>query len=281
MEEEGYHNQLQVLLNPDTVYHYTCAQVAIEYILNDKRLRLSPFSSTNDPLEYHDIPFGGAHWGDIPDADKNYFTTEKKLTNYFRKNLRFVSFCRNKEFSEIDNTDINYEIPNRLGCLRPRMWSQYGDGHKGVCIAFSLTELEKQLELHGKIFHGFYSERVDYFGFPVVSVSDISLDGNLIAKKGVDAYTEEFINLKWKDLLFRKHEDYRDEIEHRIILKTEKANDNYLFIDITKSIKAIILGDKFNPIYDPILTKQAKETGVFIKKLFWRNGEFILLDNIY
>ena len=38
----------------DLVYHYTKKYIALEKILSNKTLRLSPCSYTNDPVEYKD-----------------------------------------------------------------------------------------------------------------------------------------------------------------------------------------------------------------------------------
>ena len=274
MDIDKYNQHLELLLDPDTVYHYTTAQVAMEHILKDKKLRLSPFTSTNDPMDYNYIFFGVTLWGERDDLENNALKAIVNLKKITRNNLCFVSFCRNRDITELKNSDrLN---SNRLGCFRPRMWSQYGDGHKGVCIAFSLKELEKQLELQEIKNQGFYSGQIEYFDFPVISRKEISLKGNEIADIGAEKYAEDFIQKNWNKFLFRKHKDYRDEGEHRIIMRTTEPYNDFLFLDITNSIRAIILADNFNTTYYPIISTKSKELKIFARKFHWRNGEFLI-----
>ena len=284
MDVEKHNSQLKILLDPDTVYHYTSSKVAMEHILKDKKLRLSPYTRTNDPMDYDYMYFGVSLWGEKGDLEKNTILVSKYLKDYTRDYLRFVSFCRNRKYPDSIDTESLYNLDflnmpsNKLGWFRPRMWSQYGEGHQGIRIAFSLSELEKELELHGERKKEFFSDEVDYFDFPVIPQNELLLDGKKIAEMGVEVFAKEYIKTKWKALLFRKHKDYRDEIEQRIILRTKNENEDYLFLDISKPIKAIILGDKFNSTYYPVVKKQSKELNIFTQKLHWRNGEFWLFN---
>ena len=129
-----------VFLYEDTIFHYTSRAIAMENILNDMKFKFSIFQKANDPYEY-----GLRFWG-ITGPGSNEKNENKKLakhtsrvfdyaSKFLLRNTAYLAFCRNGESSNLDD----------LGCSKLRMWSQYGEDHRGVCLAFSREQLVIEL----------------------------------------------------------------------------------------------------------------------------------------
>ncbi|QZA77868.1 DUF2971 domain-containing protein [Deefgea tanakiae] len=117
------------------IYHYTKAETAIEFILENKNLRLSPFAKTNDPKETKD-------WFFIPGTNQgrnlDKYTPEylsKVLNPTLKQKTNLLCFSTDKNLTGNHLTDM----PNR-GFCKPRMWAQYGGNHTGVCLIFDTLQ---------------------------------------------------------------------------------------------------------------------------------------------
>lgn len=132
----GIINIPKELCTPDTICHYTKASTCIEKILFYSSLRLSDVGRTNDPFEYIApnliIESTGISQSEIEDE---FFEKPGHAVHiialYYLQNLKILSFCMNDVMPK-----MKFEI-DRLGFMRPRMWSQYGENHAGVCLLFS------------------------------------------------------------------------------------------------------------------------------------------------
>lgn len=268
--------EVELLADPDTIFHYTTTKVAIENILSNKQLRLSPLSKTNDPKDYNSWLFGSSLWGERQDLENNLRSMLPYIKKLTHTELRFISFCRNRE-NISDN--LNWYFNRRfgfMGCFRPRMWSQYGEGHFGVCLAFSLKAIEEEFEKNYSRNKDFFSRHIEYRDFPIISQKSLIMNGNRLATLGKEKYADEFINENWEELFFLKHKDYKDEVEHRIIQKADEPHEEFLYFGISNCIRAIVLGERFNEVYKPLIESYTNNLGIFVRKLHWHNGGFIL-----
>jgi len=271
----------------DIIYHYTDTPTALEHILSDGKLKLSLLNKTNDPLEYKNWGFGGTFWGDDEEIEEKLFKVWEEMRKRTREKLRFSSFCHNENLKEHSDSafskydDFYQPIIDKLGCTNSRMWSQYGEGNKGICLAFSIEELEREIEKKIKKVNiddcFYYSSKMKYKGLPVVDFKNLVMNGNKIQKEGVENYIEKFIENNWGGLFFTKHKDYKDESEHRIVIYD--SMDKFEYIDISSSLEAIIVGDKFNKVYTPLIKEFANDYGVMYKKLHWEKGKIFFLHN--
>lgn len=288
MEE---HETIQKLKKQDIVYHYTDATTALEHILPEEKLKLSLLDKSNDPMEYKNFGFGAAYW---TRNDKNIEEKVFKAWNEIQKRtgekLRFVSFCRNekikkeaqKSYSKTFSSHYNgsQRIIDNLGCTNSRMWSQYGEGNQGICLAFSIGELEEEIKRKVEksnaedCFH--HSNTMSYKELPIFDARILTMDGDKIQKEGIENYLQGFIDKNWETLFFTKHRDYRDENEHRIVLYD--PSDEFKYIDISSSLEAIIAGDRFNEVYEPLIENFVNNYEVIGKKIHWEKGGILLLD---
>lgn len=238
----------------DAIFHYTKKETAMEYILNDKKLKFGLFHSTNDPHEYKKRLTPAFGWGDINDS---IYLESMNLIDNTIQNTAFLSFCGNS---------------NNKGFKKPRMWSQYGQNHSAICLVFSKESLVKTIQNELSQDYLVYHEDVNYkeIDFESLSIDDDNLSVNKVVINNIEKSYQNF--------LFQKHLDYKDETEFRIILIQKTENNFYknIFVDISDSLKFIILGDSFPKVYLPTIKELSSKLNITYEKLEWRNNQYFL-----
>lgn len=229
------------LNSEDAIFHYTKRETAMEYILNNKTLKFGLLKNTNDPYEY---------------KKRNTVICQiatnelKEISNSLDDtilNTPFLSFCTNSKIQK--------------GYIRPRMWSQYGQNQAGICLVFSKKLLIKTIKKELSKNYTIYNKKMNY------------------KKIEIDPSTEsesEYIQSFYKNIFFQKHIDYKDESEFRIVLVQKNEENTYkdLFVDISNSLKLIILGDNFPKKHLAIIKKLSLELNVEHKKLLWEDNQY-------
>lgn len=251
----------------DTIFHYTKIGIAIEKILYEKRLIFSKGIKTNDPREYNPLDLSPNLEGDYNDEEfrKEWYAAEKSV----RKNLnryKYACFCLN---------DLNTTQQSRLyGYDLLRMWAQYGENFYGVCIAFSASFIQSRLKEQGIINH---AKRIKYDRNLLYNDRALlDVNANDFMYKDKDQWAKKYIQNNLNQLFFSKHVDFQDENEFRIVLyDPEEVFKN---LDISGGIKAVILGDRTEPVYHKLVKGFCKEVKAECKQLKWSMGSFQLMD---
>ncbi len=247
----------------DLLYHYSSASIAIEKILGTMKLRLSPLKKLNDPREYKELRFTLINASSNP---LDYLKIQKKLNTLIKSRFKVVCFCESQFITE------ETEQVLRKGSSRARMWSQYGDNHSGICLAFSKTLIEEQVNrvlYRDKIFLG----KIEYKGCTHIDDQILTLDFKEYLKNK-NNYLFKHVSNYYKELFFIKNIDYRDENEYRIVYYENKPG--YIFINIKNALKGIILGDNFcqkNKKYLSIIENYVKMNNLFCEKKHWESGD--------
>ncbi len=247
--------QLTNFLNSDdAIFHYTKKETAMEDILNKKQLKFSFYYSTNDPYEYKKRLTSAFGWGDI---NESLYLESMHLIDTTIQNTSFLSFCNNS---------------NNTGHKKPRMWSQYGQNHSGICLVFSkeslMTTIKNELSQNYLI----YDENVNY---KEIDFESLNIDNNdLIANEIVMTH----IKRDYKNIFFQKHLDYKGENEFRIVLIQKDKNPFYQSppVDISNSLKLIILGDRFPNVYLPTIKDLSTNLNIEFKQLHWEHNQYFL-----
>lgn len=272
----------EIYKSDDTVFHFTALKTAIEYILPDSRLRLAPRTRSNDPFEFI-TPFFGS-WSERPPEwceEEFQQAIEKenglrfKLYEILRSDFMQVCFCKNgKKISENVSRDINYSEED--GFLKPRMWSQYGDGHEGICLAFSIGGLKKAV--NNAFTNKTFCDEVEYRNFKECRLLTIYPDLRKLVGIGIDNYIKELFLLEHKKFLFRKHIDYKDEAEFRICV-WEKDKE-YILIDISNCLVGIIVGHKVpRHVYSLVLEQFGRKFETNVTFLNWDSNYHLSVRN--
>ncbi|WP_026450686.1 DUF2971 domain-containing protein [Aequorivita capsosiphonis] len=192
----------EFLNDKNTIFHYTKAITAIKYILPEKSLLYSPRNSSHDPLENKEIIISKSIAISDSKIEESTKNDSHMIYDLIRKRMNTnnqISFC----FNEISKIHCEY------GYKKSRMWNQYGDNFKGACLAFNKQELLKNSTIN-------LWDKVEYIPYDKFENDYLDIYSNDLSKYGRKEYKENRISLS-NYLLFRKHLDFRDECEFRII----------------------------------------------------------------
>lgn len=208
-------------------------------------------ANTNDPLEFYGFP-GPYFIGniDLADMTRKYEKT-KEAQNLRNRRVRILCFCQdsNIEPQQNGNAPMQNFADNLLskGWARTRMWAQYADNHRGVCLVFNKAEFQGQFKKMEKDGVRLMEKEITYTNsfadFKSAMTPEIS-ETNL-----KEDFSEFYLDEKRLPFLFRKCGDFRDENEYRfcIIDKTLQSLGETVSVDIGDSLKAVILGAKVSP----------------------------------
>ncbi len=235
--------ELEWLKNDDTLFHYTKATTAIFHILTEMRLLFNKFSNLSDIREsIIPHPIISMWIKENKDFDEaligNRDELNKRLENG-KKCKRVACFCSNTTkiidnplkfdtcFDKLKDED-KYIFENK-GCFKSRMWDQYAEGYKGVCLVFSKESLIKSLKESNITSH--YGVQINYTASFHFSFS-LSEDFEIELNKLLDYRIEH------------KSIDYKGESEFRFVVNIEE-DDKDFYLNISDSLKAIIIGPLF------------------------------------
>jgi len=199
-------------------------------------LRLSPRSNSSDPIENTEHFFsysGGGHGEGIP-ADAIRLTKEVK--EMLRKTKQ-VCFCKNNSIEH--QNGMPFPPFEKYGFAKPRMWDQYGDKYKGVCLAFSLTKLLEIVQ--GSDIKG---DELNYISYADSERNHHSIELHALVRDGYDEYKKSYTNYLIKRL-FNKHQDYIHENEYRFCSFSDGIYD---YINIKDALRGVIISNlSINP----------------------------------
>ena len=241
----------------DIIYHYTKLSTAIECILFEEELLLSPRENSYDPIEkVKPIVFESCSEY-IGTLDANEIDSIRKYVEGKVDVAKQISFCKN----DSENFDIERtpHLPiDYYGFMKPRMWDQYGDKYNGICLAFSISKL--------KSLTNFHNDNVNYLGYTDLEQNYLSIDYKSIINLGKDEYIKSF-EKEINRIMFEKHIDYRDECEYRFMSFSEETK-----IRFKNSIVGVILNADIHVSYEEIIKKYVEEKNIEMLYVNWRNN---------
>lgn len=245
------------LLSDDIIFHYTPANTAIQNILFENRLRLSSRVKSNDPVEKISFRQEMVSGGENEELRKFGWT--------FIKNLKqMVSVCTQICFCKSYQDDhmakyLGSEIDS-FGFLKPRMWDQYSDGYKGVCLAFSKMELLKDSVLR--------NDDVKYLSYTEMEEQQLRFNIRGMTEENKSKFTLKFHD-NVLNSLFKKHKDYEGENEFRVC---SFSDNEYDWLEIKDSLKAIIVSPQFVNKYSmDFLNSYCEKLPVDLIEIYWDN----------
>lgn len=229
----------EFLKNENTIFHYTKTDTAIKYILPTKTLLFSPRKNSKDPIESKEMLISQSIH--ITDRLIGSRTGRRSQELYYLIKDRInsnnqISFCKNMISSQV----------KEYGYQKSRMWNQYADDFKGVCLAFDqqllLQNSERQI----------ISGNIKYLSYDDLGREYLEIDSNYLDQYGVH-YENDLFELT-DYLLLRKHVDYEGECEFRIC-----SFGTPEYFTIKKSLLGILVCTKFLSTFNYIILKQYAE----------------------
>lgn len=223
-------NRYEKYYSTDIIAHYTRLESAIG-ILKSNRLRLSPRSMAYDCLERlfgFDARYVGSQ------VRENYYYADslevqqvQEHISEFYKGIKQVCFCKTVRTNQF------VKSLDDLSFMHMRMWEQYADCYKGVCLLFSRDKLlqanpdcisaDMKYELLSRLTCGRLDEGID-----IDQLKEIGKDSYITIQE------QQILKLA-----FNKSSDYREENEFRI-MKTRCKSDAEDYLDINNSLIAVV-----------------------------------------
>lgn len=252
------------------VYHYTSAETAARFILKNKTLKLAQYTGTNDPKESKDWQFNiGSNEGlDL----SHYDMTE--LSRWLSRTLKAKTKVTCFSTDSIDLTGNHMEDIFKRGFCKPRMWAQYGDKHRGVCLVFDKALLEAQFSAsHTDSFK--ISDSVKYVNRSIIpnlfSPQDqhYTINVDCLEKWGKAEYAKSHLMQYVERLFFEKCIDWQQESEWRCVLFSNTDQDMYF--DYGPALKGIVFGDATSKANALNLKRLSAGAGLYFTKLEWKN----------
>ena len=232
----------------DTLCHYTRADAALDHIIPSGRLRMSPYARMRDPLENRELRFAGASLALEGRSEDDALAEIMDLMEDVERRIRQIRDRMLLLSFTIDAT-VGYlakDEPFMRSWARARMWEQYADAHRGVCIAFdrvrTLGHLHAELQALGSPTQGdvVYSAR----GFRGTDAANPPLATFRDDESSLPAWVIDHE----RDLYFTKTLDWQTEHEYRLTVFTDATSDDgYLYVPFggSASVRAVILGEHF------------------------------------
>jgi hypothetical protein len=251
------------------LYHYTRLSAAVESILPDGSLRMSPFAAMRDPRESKLLEIIGIPAQFVQDdwdwrQELAQFARLDPMAKRVKDRVKVLCLVRD----DISERDFETEVFGR-GFARPRLWEQYSDQHRGVCLCLDKDILvagsTHSVRRQGEMLHG----KVDYIdGELAPEAREILLTD---ARERAD---EEILAAHLKtyarDIFFTKLTDWASEMEYRFVLQTD--HEQPVLVPIRDALKAIIIGEDVSDGYLPTISKACEEKPVPIYKVRWTYG---------
>ena len=204
--------------NEGTLYHYTKAESLFE-ILKSMQFKLSAIDRLNDLNELNPLC-----------EDDSWGINHIKTIEFIKANCKIASFCRHYYRGRHRSSNVISAIDH------PRMWAQYAEDNSGACIIIDeKTFLQENHSILSKIFY---------------KIDDIRYSRSLYSSKNkMTSNPKEFVKEKYSHLFFKKHTDWKDEKERRLLC----IDQNLEYLSIKNSLLRICLGIKFikNPTRFP------------------------------
>ena len=253
------------------LYHYTKCETAIDFILKNNTFRLNNYNKTNDPKEVKDWQFniGSNEGADLSKYCMNELSAW--LTKELKEKTRLLCFSQ-----DTDPLSGNHmiDIFNR-GFCKPRMWAQYGDNHKGVCLVFDRNKLTHQINDQLAHKHLVLASHVKYRNrnvIPNLFASDdqqYSIDIDHLQKHGKEQYVAHHLSTHVERLFFEKMNDWSGESEWRYIVFSDSETD--LYVNYGNSLVGVMFGNDTEE--DDIISvmNMTNRTGVRHMGLKWKN----------
>ncbi|WP_186313598.1 DUF2971 domain-containing protein [Paenarthrobacter nicotinovorans] len=228
------------------LFHYTSAEVGIFNILMGGTLRLSPMSTTNDPWETEPVMPG---FQIVPPDDDAFgpdhaIKAWEEIDRDIRLHSKLVSLTQ-----DWGPADIFFDTPRR-GWSHLSSWAHYGARQSGVCLGFDREILLEEFSKLGDPAALHVQGPVTYWRDGSHAVFHPILSTHL-RKYGTDAVSRQYAEEHQQALFLSKHIDWANEYEYRLALMNGSALPE--FIDISRAMKAVVVGSKFSAGLKPAL----------------------------
>jgi hypothetical protein len=253
------------MLEPGSCFfHYTTREAAFGGIMAEHKLKLATYGRMRDPLENQPWRFTFAGYGPRP-ADEQAMAERLNGYTLFEDELNVGVRDRSHLLSltvDVEPDPEGEQEPFCRGWARARMWEQYAENHRGVCLAFDKEKLTESLmaSVSGLVV---YAQEVIYDGRGLMKPI---IDHQAMAEPG---YAGEYINTNSGPLFFTKARDWETEHEYRFVVVAH--DEAPIAIDYGDALVAVIAGDQVPRWEIPAMRAKCEEAAVAARQMKWSN----------
>lgn len=253
--------------------HYTKRETALEHILPQGRLRLSPYTRVNDPLE-------NKPW-QIPPAA--FYSNPKPMFEWwtFGEGIREIwESAKLLSLTEAAPPNEGYRgaaSPYGACWARARMWDRYAENHEGVCLLFDAERLRANItnSLAAQDLAPPYFGSVKYTpGGPFPRLQKLVVPRSPDGRAG--PRHAEFVEHHHRVFFFLKTLDWKSEYEYRFLVTA--PGDEYLHVDYGDALTAVVVGEKFPGAEVLNARRTCQRIGARALALKWASGGPALLE---
>jgi hypothetical protein len=248
-------------------FHYTTREAAFGSILPSRALRLSTYRDMRDPLENQRWRFTFAGRGprdtfEILDDLEKQTDFEQQANEQTRDRSHLLSLTVDAEESPDGE-----RAPFCFRWARARMWEQYAERHRGVCLAFDRKRLRQRFDeaLAGAGAMRLYHQPVIYDGAGVMSPI-IEFD----ALRSSEDFFSRYVEANAGALFFTKALDWQTEHEYRFVVVA--ADGSPVSIDYGDALRWVIVGDRSPEWERPSIITASRQADAQALLLRWHNG---------
>jgi hypothetical protein len=257
------------LLEPGKYFfHYTKWESAREFILPERRLRLSPYKDLADPLESRERLLGaGVSYspGDPSMEIKISMAHADAATalNELKLNSKVLALTVDADWvMSVKNSDARYG----MGWASASMWEHYAANHAGVCLVFNKERFSKvvlpQLQATsptaraGSV-HYWRPDR-EQPPYPPLLL-DQGGNGEELAMAHLEKHFKEYF--------FTKLAVWEGEHEFRFVQPAREPG--YTYVDYGDSLVGFVVGELFPRGLEPRAIELAKKLRIEVTKIIW------------
>jgi hypothetical protein len=250
------------------LFHYTRLSTAVEEILLNWSLRMSPFSQMRDPRESQLLPIEGIV-GYVADETRvrdqlAQFAELDRGAKDLKDRVKVLAFTQD-DARERDEASAVFG----RGYAHPRLWEQYAESHRGICLRIDQAELIKtathNLRHKGELAH----DPVTYIDADLAPHAREVIMSNF-QDRPVAEVLDQHVKTHLHEIFFTKLRDWESEMEYRLILVTD--NNEPAYVGIESSLRALVLGERVSDTYLPSIQALCRERDIAIYKVRWPYG---------
>jgi hypothetical protein len=257
-----------------TLYHYTSASAAIEYILPEPRLRLGAQRDSNDPAE-DALAFYGVSAPPTPQIDPARFNASLRAAHeHVFGGARILSTTRDDESVAGQPLPLNQLLGNGTtgrGFARDRMWAQYADNHAGICL---FLDEERLRAAAARSAAGAALILGDVTYSDLRNPDAWALDLQRLQSPPATDYFQEMRARYAADYYLRKRLDWSTEAEVRLVLLPPSPTQ-YVFVNIREALVGMCVGHRFKDVYRPVIAESCQRLKVPAYKISYGTGLMI------
>jgi Protein of unknown function (DUF2971) len=239
---------------------------------------MNPLVKMRDPRESKDLR---------PEmrADGRRVWTSRNMVRFASVLQKSVDVKKQVKVLSLTEDDVSVRPPEEAifgrGFAHPRLWEQYADNHRGICLCFDRQTLVKRMRREVK-------KRGERLWYGPVAYRDgpIKPEAYTFSEREFYDYCDEeiidrLITANRRELFFTKTKDWQTENEFRFVVPSIGTDPLPVFI--RDALRVVLLGELTSEHYTPailaLLGKEGvAELNIRVLRLQWQDGAPFLRD---